>query len=172
MRARRLANDEGKERAMIKLYDVRTIAKECGGCKNVPFIWICNRPENKQPHGPWEELIEGYRPDGRYGYTQSAIGEFFTADEANALKDYIDREHGDIATTTITEASLPFPNCWAPLVATEDAGNFYELDKAPGYSLPFRVWGYFNLVGCEMAGGSGRTYPPAPTENELDAFPF
>jgi hypothetical protein len=32
--------------------------------------------------------------------------------------------------------------------------GFYELDKDPDYSLPFKAWGYFDLRGCELADGS------------------
>jgi hypothetical protein len=28
------------------------------------------------------------------------------------------------------------------------------LDKTPGYPLPFEVWGYYDLVGCELLNGS------------------
>jgi hypothetical protein len=89
---------------MIKFYHVHTIAKE--NHKDVPIIWFCKRPDLAAHHGPYEEFIEGFSPDGGYGYAQEAIDELFTAEEANALKNYIDREHGDDATTTITEASL------------------------------------------------------------------
>jgi hypothetical protein len=32
--------------------------------------------------------------------------------------------------------------------------DFYMLAKEPEYSLPFEVWGYFDLVGCELVDGS------------------
>ena len=33
--------------------------------------------------------------------------------------------------------------------------DFQMLNREPGYNLPFKVWGYFNLVGRELADGSG-----------------
>ena len=36
--------------------------------------------------------------------------------------------------------------------------DFYMLYKEPEYSLPFKVVGYFRLVGCQLADGSGETF--------------
>ena len=79
------------------------------------------------------------------------------ADEASQLKDYLDREHGTHSTTTIDEVSLPVENYEGSLgaMAVGGSADFYMLDKEPEYSLPFRVWGYFDLIDCELTDGSG-----------------
>ena len=45
---------------------------------------------------------------------------------------------------------------WVSLGVKE---RFDENGKAPGYTLPFKVWGYFDLRGCELADGSGGHRP-------------
>jgi hypothetical protein len=39
--------------------------------------------------------------------------------------------------------------------------DFYMLSEKPEYSLPFKVWGYFNLVGCTLIDNSD-TYRHRP----------
>ena len=82
----------------------------------------------------------------------------FELDEAQALKDYIDQNYGDAGITTIEKAELPIANNTMGVGAIPVGGgqDFHMLDKAPHYSLPFKVWGYFDLRGCELVDGSGR----------------
>ena len=40
-------------------------------------------------------------------------------------------------------------------MAVGGGDDFYILHKEPQYPLPFKVEGYFDLVGCELVNGSG-----------------
>lgn len=142
---------------MMKLYRVRTVAKEYHGCNDVVFSWL--RDDKPAPR-PYAELIENYDLSFDNFYQHDAIDQLFTADEANALKDYLDREHGDAGTTTIDEETLPIPNDLMGVGSTAVGGgdDFYCLHKEPSYSLPFKVLGYFDLVDCKLADGSGERY--------------
>jgi hypothetical protein len=142
----------------MKLYHVTTTANEYSGCKNVKFIWFhCDRAEPR----PYAELIQNYDPNDKdAAYPESAIDELFKANEAAALKEYLDRNHGDDGVTTIEAADLPVAKNTMGVRGIPVGGSdgHYMLDKSPDYCLPFRVWGYFNLLGCELADRSGETF--------------
>jgi hypothetical protein len=40
------------------------------------------------------------------------------------------------------------------------ATGFYVLDEDADHPLSFRVWGYFNLRGCELTDDSGSVFHP------------
>jgi hypothetical protein len=140
----------------VELYRVTTIVKKFRGCKDVGFDWF--RCERRAPR-PYAELIENYDPSGRRDVrdAEGCIDEMFELDEAQALKDYIDRNYGEAGITTIKKAELPIANNVMGVGATPVGGgqDFHLLDKAPNYTLPFKVWGYFDLRGCELVHGSG-----------------
>jgi hypothetical protein len=139
---------------MMKLYNVTSKKREYGGCKDVTFHWFF-AGERSQPR-PYAELIKDYNVEDHF-YATSYIDELFTEDEARQLKDYLDREYGGQGmTTTIKEVSLPIVNNMAGVgsIAVGGGDDFYMLDRARSYSLPFKVWGYFDLVGCELVDGS------------------
>ena len=139
----------------MKLYKVLTLVRKYHGCKNVRFTWF--RCDHGSPKRPYAELIENYDPaaDQVY-YSEDAIEQLFTEEEARQLKGYLDREHGHEGVTTIEEEQLPIPEnvMGVGAMAVGGGDDFYELTKEPEYSLPFKVWGYFNLVGCELLDGS------------------
>jgi hypothetical protein len=143
---------------MMKLYRVTTIVKEYDGCKNVAFAWFKSDSRDIGRRRPYADLIADYDPSMRtIGYAEEAIEELFTEDEAKQLVAYLDREkHGD-QETTIEEQVLPIPNnfCGCSPNGVGGGDDYYMLDQRPDYSLPFKVWGYFDLVGCELVDGSG-----------------
>jgi hypothetical protein len=143
---------------MTKLYYVRTIAREHRGCKNVTFCWF--RSEAPTRPRQYAKLIENYDPhDDFAAYSEGFIDEMFTEDEAQPLKEYLDRVHGELGPTTVEEESLPVPNNMMGYGARAVGGgdDFYMLSEEPEYSLPFKVWGYFDLVGCTLID-NGDTY--------------
>jgi hypothetical protein len=85
----------------------------------------------------------------------------FELDQAQALKDYIDQNYGDEGITTIKKATLPIAKYsgGAGSMAVGGGNDFLMLDNNPKYSLPFKVWGYFDLRDCELADGPGRRRP-------------
>jgi hypothetical protein len=139
---------------MMKLYRVKTSGCVVGGCKDVTFVWFrCHRAPRR-----YEELIENYdASDPSVAYAVGAIDELFTSIEANALKEYLDQEHGGEGQTVIDERTLPLRNDVTGLRAKPIGGGdgHYMLDREEAYSLPFNVQGYYNLVGCELVNGPG-----------------
>jgi hypothetical protein len=140
----------------MDLYHVMTTVKEYRGCKNVRFNWFrCERRASRS----YADLIENYDPSDRDA--EGCIDEMFERDEAEALKGYIGQNYGELkGITAVEKAELPIANNRLGVGATAVGGgnDFYMLDKSPNYSLPFKVWGYFSLVGCELADGSGETF--------------
>ena len=139
----------------MELYRVTTLVKKYSGCKNVEFNWFrCEKRASR----PYAELIENYVPSDYNDYSpEECIDEMFELDEAQALKDYIDQNYGEAGVTTIEKATLPIAKNrigWGGIPAG-GGQDFYMLDKAPGYTLPFKVEGYFDLRGCELVDGSG-----------------
>jgi hypothetical protein len=96
----------------------------------------------------YAELIKGYddlENDLRV-YAESYIHELFTQDEARQLKDYLDSEFGQHATTTITEVPLPVDNIMGVgMLPVGGETDFYMLSETPDYPLSFSVWGHFDL---------------------------
>jgi hypothetical protein len=127
---------------LLRLYDVTSTAKEYHEYKNVPFVWF-REGKRPGPPRPYGELIKDYDVNDEYRfYAEHYIDELFTEDEARQLKDFLDSEYGEDATTTITEVQLPFDKNLAGVgsLAVGGGDDFYMLSKAPGYSLPFSVW--------------------------------
>jgi len=145
----------------MKLYRVRTTAKEFHGCRDVVFQWF--RPPHRTERArqrPYADLIKGYKPRNWDAiYVEAYIEELFTWDEARQLKAYLDQHHGDQGDTVIKEVTLPVENNVMGFGARAVGGgdDFYRLSEEPEYSLPFKVLGYFNLVGCTLID-NGDTY--------------
>jgi hypothetical protein len=139
----------------MKLYSVKTTAKEYDGCRDVVFHWF--RLAMPQGQRPYADLIKDYEPGNCYA--EDFVEELFTWDEAQHLRGYLDQKHRDEGQTVIEAVSLPIENNWIGFGALAVGGgdDFYMLCKEPVYSLPFKVWGYFNLVGCTLID-NGDTY--------------
>ena len=137
---------------MIELFQVTSVIKQYRGCKDVTFSWFRNEPATGRPY---RELVEDYQ-DGD-SYQESYIDEAFTREEACALQKYLEDYYGSDLRTTIEHVDLPARTNVAGIttIAVGGADDFYMLDKAADYPLSFSVWGYFNLLGCQMIDGSG-----------------
>lgn len=136
----------------IRLFGARSRVPIFQGREKVDFIWfMCNR---REPVAPYAELIEGYAeltaPDRRQ-QLEGYIDEFFTAEEIEALADYVRQAH-DLE-LTVKEKRLPLSlekQNVLPLVhRTMNTGqDFYMLCKEEGYDLPFDVWGLYDIRHC------------------------
>jgi hypothetical protein len=142
----------------MKLYTVITTVKEFSGCKNVIFRWF--RHAMPQGQRPYADLIKDYEPGDRDAiYAEMFLEELFTWDEARQLKTNLDQHHGQEGDTVIKEVTLPLENnvMGSGVRGVGGGDDFYILCKEPEYALPFKVWGYFNLVGCTLID-NGDTY--------------
>jgi hypothetical protein len=89
------------------LYYVHTIVKEYAGCKDIKFSWFRTEKSDR----PYGQLVKDYNPDeAMAAYSELAVDELFSFDEANALKRYLDRHHGAEDETTIVKAEIPLAN--------------------------------------------------------------
>jgi hypothetical protein len=140
---------------MTNLFRVTTTVKEYSGHRNVEFVWLVEK--RKDPPVPYAQAIRDYDPnDERVDYTQAAIDELFTRDEAEALKAYLDKQHGNEGVTEIKQYNdIPIGMNIAGLSSMPSGGgpDYYMLWKEPEYSLPFQVSGYFDLRWAERIDG-------------------
>ena len=141
----------------IKLYWVNSTIEEFAGCKDVNFSWLVAR--RPWPVVPYTKVIEGCTSDisprsaantgepwGEEEYAKAAVDELFTLEEAEMLKAYLKEAYGD-ESARITEVELPITDNRIGLGFIPVGGpqGFYMLDQTDGYSLPFKVWGYYDL---------------------------
>ena len=145
----------------VKLYTVASTVEEYDGHKDVVFNWFVNR--RREPVYPFTEVVpgtEGFRlperlagplvdlPDAytadAYWYSEDALNQMFAPEEAEMLAEYLRGYYDD--EPAIHEEELPIEGGRMGPGAIPVGGpqGFYMLDKTPGYSLPFEVWGYYD----------------------------
>jgi hypothetical protein len=133
---------------MQDLFDVHTVTPEFSGHRNVCFFW-CWADRREKPTVPYSEAIYDYDPlDGYAGYAQEAVDELLRLDEAMALKAWLDRVYRGDNKHTIKKVDLPMPSNVFGQAALPWKDS-YPLYKEPGYDLPFKVIGYFDLCDHE-----------------------
>jgi hypothetical protein len=143
----------------MKLFKVETVENEIFNCKDVEIFWY---KANPNPGGrPYAQLIANYSsPETAadampLSYLEETLDQLFTRDEAEQLKAYLDTISGGI--TTIDEVALPLTHITRLSILQVDRyDRWWELAGEPGYPLPFLVTGSANLLGYELADGSGR----------------
>ena len=130
-----------------KLFKVTSTVPEFRGHKDVHIGWfVLERPA--PTNWPYRELIEGEFVDE--DWTCQAIDELFSDDEAAAWAAWLRKNRpGEHA---IAEAELPYatnvmPTTTIPLGGGQDCLTIW---RSPGYDLPFKVEGYFDLRGHEL----------------------
>jgi hypothetical protein len=132
---------------MPKLFTVRSVAN-VDGYQSVQVDWFVNRDFGYKATWlgvPWTAFIADVPEEtGSYGYTQSAIEELFTEDEAKMLVEYLKKIVPDDV-PTVTPFKLPVRRPWIPLTQ-EDCGMAFPLFEREDYSLSFRVSGFSRLT--------------------------
>jgi hypothetical protein len=140
---------------MINLFRVTTIVKQYSGHRNVKFEWFVE--ERKEPPVPYAKAIRDYDPhDDRARYAEFAVNELLTRDEAEALKVYLDKYHGNEGVTAIkqySELQIRMNTMGLSCIPTGGGPDNYMLWKEPRYSLPFQSAGYFDLRDAERIDG-------------------
>lgn len=136
-----------------------------------PILYTCHSIENNWPHRrarydgvhvAW--FVRTRSPDrtergaAHYGdikdrRTRSVIEEAFTADEALAFAAYMRKQHE--SDVKIEPQEWPVPPAAAIHdtidVAVDVADNFHMLALEEGYTLPFSVWGHYNVRDCKLS---------------------
>jgi hypothetical protein len=92
----------------IRLYDVDSTVSEYSGCRDVNFRWFV--VDCEEPVAFVAEAIEVFDlGNSTAGYPVEALDELFTLEEAEMLRDYLERSYGD-ESVVITERELPSAN--------------------------------------------------------------
>lgn len=131
-----------------KLYHVDSTVPEYRGAESVVISWFYR--DRLDPVVSYETAIESFwhapLENAHALYPIHAVDEMFTFEEAGMLQDYLRSAYGD-QSARITDALLPVPQNRMATGAIPVGGpqDFYMLDRTPGYSLPFSVWGYYDL---------------------------
>jgi len=123
--------------------------------ERVKVHWFCEKRD--VPIELDEQLIENYEPGN--DHQKEYVNEHFTKEEINELQDYLKRVYETEliplgAELPMSGWSMPFSAIGSYSEFRVDAeGNitsktiedYYILSEDEGYSLPFKVWGYFNI---------------------------
>ena len=110
--------------------------------------------ERKQGLVPFAAAIQDYGQldEKERAFPEEYVNEQFSREEAETLKLYLDRQ--PLTTTQIEAIELPVAanasGC-RRLSANAGGGAFLPLYKGKGYSLPFKVEGYFSVRFAEPA---------------------
>ena len=117
--------------------------------------WFISRRE--KPVGPYAFLIEDYTglDEEERLYTQDRADQMFTDDEALQFAAYLKFAHN--TEVIISEEAVPIPSrkgdaqiIGVGSLAVGGNSDFHMLDREPGYSLPFPVWGYYHILDQEV----------------------
>jgi hypothetical protein len=146
-----------------KLFRVTSTVPEFDGYKDVQIEWFVQQrpaPTNR----PYRELIKGepIEDANTQGWIESAIDELFSEDEAAAWAAWLRKNrHGEHA---VTEAKLPYLPNTMPISATPFSGDqgCLMIWKSPGYDLPFKVEGYYDLQHYEPVSKVNHPEKSAP----------
>jgi DNA polymerase III delta prime subunit len=115
--------------------------------------------ERKNPLVPYATAIQDYEQldEKERAFPEEYVNEQFSHEEAGALRKYLDRQPA--TTTQIETIELPvMPNVSGCRRLPAGGGNdFLPLHRGKGYSLPFKVEGYFSVRYAEpMISGDER----------------
>jgi hypothetical protein len=78
-------------------------------------------------------------------YSRGLIEESFTADEALRFAAYLKAQHKSDVRIEPQELPVPANTMGAGAVAVGGTTDFHMLCNEEGYSLPFEVWGFYNV---------------------------
>lgn len=125
-------------------YWVTVINSEFDGYRNVDFHLFHTEMSNEEL-APLVVLAPGRSIDDvAHWYTASAIEQTFSKAEVKQLYAHF-KQRGNVRLKA-RRASPPTNDSMGYGAYPVGGGNdFYTFSEVPGYSLPFKVWGYFDL---------------------------
>jgi hypothetical protein len=155
MKAYRLWHDDFRARFGREpvFYHVRSVA-DLHGYKDVEITWIADPSQRKLfgPDGslgiPYEEAVSCYDGDQ---YSEFAVDELFTEDEAKQLIEWVRSRRGD-ATATLIPVELPVQPNEMPFYAIPSGGgpDFLMISDSDDYDLPFKAKGFHDVRGYKF----------------------
>jgi hypothetical protein len=142
------------------MYWLSSSAPNLRGYKDVTIRWFVERRGNKLfgPGGSlgvaYQDVIKDYDPDHDGGpYAEDALEELFTESEAKAFAKFLNAHRSNqYADHEIDTEWFPIPNNLAGYGANALGGSCDNLciSDAADYDLPFKIYGYYDLWGCEF----------------------
>jgi hypothetical protein len=158
----------------IQLFRVSSLVPEFREHQGVVLNWFV--ADRKEPLAlPYADLIENYDDGSDHFYPKGALDEMFTEAEATALVGYLKTIYGD--EPSIRKQSLPIPSnlMGDGAIAVGGAQDFLMISESDVYSLPFKVWGYYDLSHA-ASGPWVDAYRPSPedvlrSQNNPDEIP-
>ena len=134
----------GSKSQLYRAYSIGELTRDDAVYFDVRFDWYCL--ERKSPPLPYEEAISGYgelNEPLRTGLERD-VARCFTEDEVNALEALLSDKYG--MGLTREEVRAPLEERVLFFEKSSDLiYDFLELSDKEGYSLPFKVWGYYTL---------------------------
>jgi hypothetical protein len=128
-----------------ELFHVTSTIREFGSRKDVGMGWFII---HARPDLPFAELIEGYELASDRVYAENYLAGLFTSEQASALVAYLNQHHDhDGVETVTTRVELPVPGNIMGFgdIAVGGPEGFYRLCEEREWTLPFEVWGYYDL---------------------------
>lgn len=132
--------------ALYRAYSTGKFVKGSSTYHDVRFHWYCL--ERAEPAADYGQVIADYDemdPDLRKPF-ERFVDRHFTETEVSELRAYLEERYGlgvDAERITLPVRDRAFLFEEGSSVIYE----FLELSERPGYTLPFKVWGYFTLKG-------------------------
>jgi hypothetical protein len=125
-------------------YWVTLIADEFDGYSEVPFTLFHTEMSNEEL-APLVVLAPGRGIDNvAHWYTASAIEQTFSKAEVKQLYAYF-KQRGNVRLRARRAYSPTNSSMGVGATPVGGGNDFYTFSEEPGYSLPFKVWGYFDL---------------------------
>lgn len=132
---------------LFRAHSIGNITQRGQVYHDVKFNWYCL--ERSAPVAPCEILIaDCHRLDERQlnGLIKAA-GRYFTEEEIDSLGKYLEQRYG--LGLTPEEVAVPIKQRGKFFQeGNEVVYDFIELSEKENYPLPFKVWGYYTILGC------------------------
>ncbi len=126
-------------------YWVTLIADEFDGYSEVPFTLFHTTEMSNEELARLVVLAPGRSiNDLAHSYTVSAIEQTFSKTEVKQLYAYF-KQQGNVRLRARRAYSPPNNSMGVGAIPVGGGNDFYTFSEVPGYSLPFKVWGYFDL---------------------------
>lgn len=126
-------------------YWVTVIISEFDGYQNVDFHLFHTEMSNEEL-APLVVLVPGRSIDDvAHWYTRSVIEQTFSKDEVRQLHAYFSQFHDMRLKAKRAHPPDNHSIGYGAYPVGGHGNDFYTFCEVPGYSLPFKVWGYFDL---------------------------
>ena len=112
---------------------------------SVEICWFV--VHRKTPFASYVQLIKNYGKElnNSHHIFENNIKELFTEQEANILKDYLNRDHKLECEIKKADLLLEAYTLGYGDIVPDYGDGFYKLNEEDGYDLSFVVWGFYDI---------------------------